>query len=168
MNIQRACIHTCENKTASLDSRRKHLQLSPISRALLQNHGDHVTRVPEKKVTITKGAMGLHRLPGFFLSLEIQLRYNSLTEFTRKWSHTKGMREYILAVPGSSCTRCPLCPRLSSANTFLPPYLFCWRQCELGSAVQTHSKSWLSTLVHSHVLPPFWWLLEGRTTTLEA
>ena len=69
MNIQCACIHTCENRTASLDSRRKHLQLSPISRALLQNHGDHVTRVPEKKVTITKGAMGLHRLPGFVFVL---------------------------------------------------------------------------------------------------
>ena len=104
---------------------------------------------------------------GLFLSLELQLRYNSLTEFTRKWSHTKRMRQYILAVPGSSCAWCPLCPRLSSANTFLPPYLFCWSQCELGSAVQTHSKSWLSTLVHSHLLPPFWWLLEGHMTTLE-
>ena len=69
---------------------------------------------------------------GLFLSLEIQLRYNSLTEFTRKWSHTKRMRQYILSVPGSSCAWCPLCPRLSSANTFLSPYLFCLKSVWIG------------------------------------
>ena len=65
------------------------------------------------------------------------------------------MRHCILSVPGSSCAWCPLCPRLSSSNTFLPPYLFCWSQCDLGLVVQTHGKSWLSTLVDSHLLPPF-------------
>ena len=137
---------------------RKHLHFPPYMRGTFYRIME--TLLPVfwlKELTTNKRDIGC---PQVFV-----LRYNYPAKLTGEWCHTKGMRQCVLSVPWTSCAWNPLCSRLSSLNTFYPPYFLFLLKCGFSPTIQTQSKSWLNTFVDSHLSPSFWWLLEGHLSS---